>query len=115
MNACLHLLPAKEKLLNNYRDPPSHLTYLFPINDDPKTIKEAVSKLKEYYFIYRLSNNYIVCRRPLPPAHWYAENNGINLPITDQNEANILLLKLEKQFIVNLPLGADWMDEKIVQ
>jgi hypothetical protein len=109
------LPPPKEKLPNDYRDLPDDLGAWLPVTDDIESIRKVSKKLREKYAFIRLPNDYIIRRKPLPPAHWFAESQGMVLPITDQNEANIFLPKLEKNYLFRLPLGKDWISEEIVQ
>ena len=81
----------KKVLPSDYRDLPHNLAIKFPVLNEIENIKEAVNLLRNnHYIVYRIPNDWIQKKGPLPPPHWHAENNGLTLPITDQYQVKDL-------------------------
>jgi hypothetical protein len=111
-----NLPPPKSPLPPSYKDLPSHLANQFPTDNDSETIKDHVQLLRDNNFaVKRLPLDYIRVKRPLPPFHWYSENNSILLPATTQEEAEILIKNLKSKFFFKLPLGPNWIKENLIQ
>ena len=67
------------------------------------------------YYVSRIPINWIQKKTSLPPPHWYAENNGLILPITDQDQVQDLISSLQRRFIVKTPLDSRWIAEGLNQ
>jgi hypothetical protein len=110
------LPPPKSPLPPSFKDLPSHLVNHFPTNNDPESIKNHVQLLRDNNFaVLRLPLDYIRVKRPLPPPHWYSENNSILLPVTTQEESETLIKDLKAKFFFKLPLSPEWIKENLIQ
>jgi hypothetical protein len=110
------LPPPKSTLPSSYMDLPSELSHHFPVENCPEAIRSVVDLLRtNNYAVRRLPMDYIQVKRPLPPAHWYSENNSIPLPIQSQEEVKNLIQSLKQKFFFKLPLGPEWIRENLVQ
>jgi hypothetical protein len=97
-------------------DLPFELAHHFPIENNPEAIRSVIDLLRtNNYAVKRLPMDYIQVKRPLPPAHWYSENNSILLPINSQEEVKNLIHSLKQKFFFKLPLGPEWINENLVQ
>jgi hypothetical protein len=110
--------PKKEKrnLPSDFRDLPHALAILFPIPNEIVKIKEVADILRHNeYYVPRIPIDWIRKKMPLPPPHWFAENNDITLPITAQEQLQDLISTLQKKFIFKLPLDSRWVDISLNQ
>jgi hypothetical protein len=110
------LPPPKFKLPGDYRDLPFHLSQMFPVLDSREDLIKAANTLRENdYAVIKIPKDYIIQKRILPPAHWFAENNERTLPITDQLEADNLINELKLKYFFSLPLNNEWISENLIQ
>ena len=110
------LPPKKKNLPIDFRDLPIGLACNFPVNNDIKEIKRLATLLRNNnFYVYRIPIDWIKRRVPLPPAHWFMENNEQHLPITEQDQVKDFIENLLKRFTFNLPLDPDWIDSSLNQ
>jgi hypothetical protein len=76
----------------------------------------AASILRENnYYVSRIPNDWIKKKAPLPPIHWFIENNELLLPITEQEQVISFIANLQKRHTFTLPLGPEWIDSSLNQ
>jgi hypothetical protein len=110
------LPPPKKPLPPSYKDLPPNITKHFPVDNNSESIHDGTEILRENNFaVRRLPLDYIKVRHPLPPAHWFSENNAIILPINQQEEVKNLITTLKEKFFFKLPLGPEWIKEGLTQ
>jgi hypothetical protein len=115
-NSYFQLPPPKLPLPPSYKDLPLDLATQFPVTNDPISIQLKTKLLRENNFaVKQLPRDYIIVKRPLPPVHWYAENNAILLPINHQDEVQEFITHLKNQFTFKLPLDSNWIKEGLDQ
>jgi hypothetical protein len=111
-----NLPPPKLPLPPSYTDLPEYIAQYFPVDNNPERILSGVQILRdENYAVWKLPQDFIKAKRPLPPAHWFSENNGNILPIIDQDKVKEFINQLRGKFFFKLPLGPDWIKEGLIQ
>jgi hypothetical protein len=110
------LPPRKKNLPADFRDLPPFLAIKFPVASEIEEIKTVASLLRDNnYYVSRIPNDWIKNKVPLPPIHWFIENNGTSLPITEQNQVITFIENLQKRHTFTLPLGPEWIDSSLIQ
>ena len=110
------LPPRKKNLPADFRDLPLFLASKFPVASEIEAIKMAATILRENnYYVSRIPNDWIKKKVPLPPIHWFIENNELLLPITEQEQVVSFIVNLQKRHTFTLPLGPEWIDSSLNQ